>query len=76
MSRKSSWNLSGREMWICPRDCPNRCAEPNCHNAETCETWAKHVERQKAIYAAKDAKQKTYTLDTFAYRRRFRLNYD
>ena len=27
---------------ICPKNCPNRCASPNCHNAETCETWAKH----------------------------------
>lgn len=27
---------------ICPKDCPNRCAVPNCHNVNTCETWAKH----------------------------------
>ena len=27
---------------VCPADCPNRCASPNCHNAATCETWAKH----------------------------------
>ena len=27
---------------ICPKNCPNRCALPNCHNAATCERWAAH----------------------------------
>lgn len=27
----------------CKKDCPNRSAEPNCHNAETCELWAAYI---------------------------------
>lgn len=36
----------------CPPDCPRRCAVPNCHNAETCEIWARYVEEQAARKAA------------------------
>lgn len=37
----------------CPRDCPRRSAIPNCHNPETCETWARYLKEQAAIKAAK-----------------------
>lgn len=53
MSEKN-WNLQGgQSVVICPRDCPNRCADPNCHNAKTCEVWAAHEARQREIYARK-----------------------
>lgn len=32
---------------ICPKDCPRRCASPNCHNEETCERWRKHMDAQR-----------------------------
>lgn len=37
----------------CPRDCPRRSAIPNCHNAETCETWARYLREQAAVKAAR-----------------------
>lgn len=46
-----SWNLTGRDVIVCPPDCPRRCAEPNCHNAETCETWARYEAQKKDIRA-------------------------
>lgn len=48
---KQNWNLQGKPVTVCLRDCPKRCADPNCHNAETCETWAAHEARQREIYA-------------------------
>ena len=34
---------------VCPIDCPDRCADPNCHNAKTCARWAAHLaEREKS----------------------------
>lgn len=69
MSRKSSWNLAGKEIRICPIDCPNRCAEPNCHNVETCEIWAQHVERQRRIYADRDARQESHARITPNHKR-------
>ena len=40
--------MFGTTICPCPRDCPRRCADPNCHNAETCPEWAAHEARQKA----------------------------
>lgn len=37
----------------CPRDCPRRSAIPNCHNPETCETWARYLDEQAELKAAK-----------------------
>ena len=36
----------------CPKDCPRRCAVPNCHNVETCEIWARYVADLEARKAA------------------------
>lgn len=55
---KKNWNLQGKEVVVCPRDCPNRRAKPNCHNAETCEIWAAHEARQREIYAKRTEKFK------------------
>lgn len=33
--------------------CTRRSIEPNCHSPETCEFWARHTEKQKAMYAQK-----------------------
>lgn len=30
--------------------CPERCAEPNCHNAEICAYWARHEAAQSRAY--------------------------
>lgn len=73
MSKKPSWNLQGKEAWICPPDCPRRSAEPNCHDVETCEVWAKHVERQKAIYAARKERQEKNMQTTYNRRRGFEV---
>lgn len=40
-------------MQTCPSDCPRRCASPNCHNAETCSTWAEH---EKEVAAERKAR--------------------
>lgn len=45
----------------CPKDCPRRCAVPNCHNVETCEIWARYVadlEARKAAVAKAKAAEK------------------
>lgn len=45
----------------CPKDCPRRCAVPNCHNVETCEIWARYVadlEARKAAIAKAKAAEK------------------
>lgn len=34
----------------CPKNCPNRRAEPNCHNVETCPIWAEHEENKAREY--------------------------
>lgn len=59
------WNLRGKPVVVCPPDCPNRCAEPNCHNVETCETWAKHMKKQEQIYKQRADKIKN---NPYAYR--------
>lgn len=41
----------------CPKDCPNR--KPYCHNVDTCETWRKQVEEDKARIAERDKKYAT-----------------
>lgn len=46
---------------ICPKDCPNRCAMPNCHNVNTCETWAAHVAE---VEAEREARCKQNALET------------
>lgn len=38
---------------VCPRDCPRRCADPNCHNPETCEIWAAHLVEMEKIHEAR-----------------------
>lgn len=38
----------------CPRDCPRRCAIPNCHNPETCEVWAEFLRKQAELKAARE----------------------
>lgn len=58
MSGKRNANLP-KGYVVCPPDCPNRSAEPNCHNVETCERWAQHVERQRLLYADRDAWQES-----------------
>ena len=45
--------MSGKSAVICPPDCPNRCAQPNCHNVETCPTWAEYVARSEALRTAR-----------------------
>lgn len=52
------WNLRGKPTFVCPPDCPRRCAEPNCHNVETCETWAEHIKKQEQIYKQREEKIK------------------
>ena len=32
-----------RSREVCPPKCPRRCADPNCHNPETCERCAVHL---------------------------------
>ena len=36
---------------VCPRDCPDRCADPNCHNVKTCARWAEHMADREREYA-------------------------
>ena len=38
--------LGGEYKGPCPKDCQNRA--PGCHNAKTCEHWAKHEEKKRA----------------------------
>ena len=37
----------GRSGPGCPKDCPRRSIQPNCHNAETCEIWAKYLAKKE-----------------------------
>ncbi len=30
----------------CRKDCPNRCADPNCHNPEICDLWREYAEKK------------------------------
>ena len=46
-------------------DCPRRCAVPNCHNPETCETWAQYLAETGAIKEAR-AKQRAAEKDVTA----------
>ena len=43
----------GRRGPGCPKDCPRRSIQPNCHNVETCEIWAKYVAKREAEQTAK-----------------------
>ena len=60
---------------VCPIDCPNRCASPNCHNVNTCETWAKH---EAEIEAERERRHKRNRAieDTRKARSRYRNSYD
>lgn len=49
----------------CPKDCPRRCAIPNCHNVETCEIWARYLAELGAIKEAR-AKQMAAEKDVTA----------
>lgn len=44
----------GRRRPGCPKDCPRRSIQPNCHNVETCETWAKYITQQESAKKAKE----------------------
>lgn len=33
----------------CPKNCPNRCAVPNCHNEETCPVWAEYMRSKREM---------------------------
>ena len=59
---------------LCPIDCPNRCAVPNCHNANTCETWAKHEAEAAQIREARVKQQKAVD-DLKAVRASYRNGY-
>lgn len=37
--------------------CARRSIEPNCHNAKTCEHWAKHMAERERIYAERELAQ-------------------
>lgn len=44
---------------VCPQNCPDRRADPNCHNAETCARWAAHMaEREKEYERRRKAAEK------------------
>lgn len=59
---------------ICPKDCPNRRASPNCHNPLTCETWAAHEAEAAQIREAR-AKQQKAGEDMKAVRATYRNGY-
>ena len=50
--------LTGKELHkkyftgkdVCPVDCPDRCADPNCHNVKTCARWAAHMADREKEY--------------------------
>ena len=48
----------GRRGPGCPKDCPRRSISPNCHNVDTCETWAKYIAQKEAKAAAKATARK------------------
>lgn len=57
----------------CPKDCPRRCAIPNCHNPETCEIWARYLAELGAIkeaWAKQRAAEKDVTAVAVANSRR------
>ena len=37
----------------CDKYCSRRCAEPNCHNVETCPDWAKFIKEKAEKRAVK-----------------------
>ena len=39
-------------MSVC-MGCPRRCAEPNCHNVDTCPDWAKEEAKKAERYRKK-----------------------
>lgn len=55
---------------ICPKDCPNRCASPNCHNPDICENWKRHLEEKAKIHEArrKDGLDRRATSKDFMHR--------
>ena len=44
--------------------CTRRTVEPNCHNVETCEYWAKHMAEQERKYAERELDQRMRRPDT------------
>lgn len=59
----------------CTKDCPNRCADPNCHDEAVCDKWrayrAAQAERtkEKEEYINKRAYQKLKTARLHQYLR-------
>lgn len=47
----------------CPKDCPKRSYDPNCHNVETCEIYA---EMCKTYAIIRKNRQKERALDGFS----------
>ena len=39
------------------QECERRSIEPNCHNIETCEYWARHMAAQEKKYDARKMNQ-------------------
>ena len=37
--------------------CKRRSIEPNCHNVETCEYWARHMAEREKEYADRELRQ-------------------
>lgn len=37
--------IFGKYDGPCPKECPRRA--PDCHNAKTCENWARHEAKQE-----------------------------
>lgn len=37
--------------------CTKRTVEPNCHNVETCEFWARHMAEREKKYAERELEQ-------------------
>lgn len=58
-------------MQPCPKDCPNRCADPNCHNITTCERWAafQQIQTIKAMETKKRIEITSYVSGRRANRR-------
>ena len=48
--------------------CERRSVEPNCHNIETCEYWARHMAEREKEYAERELNQLT-SRDKAKYRK-------
>lgn len=44
--------------------CERRSVEPNCHNTETCEYWAKHMAELERKYAERKLEQDSARKDS------------